>query len=134
MSGEKSGKNFLLKVDVGGGTYETLGGLQSKSYSLSADGIDVTNHESNQDQTFLDQAGVLSMSVSGSGVHNGNANLNTVEDACLNQSLTSFQLIDDSGRTYTADMKVTSFERTGDHSGAQTYSVSLDSSGGVTVS
>lgn len=137
MAGERGGKDLLLKVESSPSVYTTLGGLRSKSFSLSADGIDVTNHDSNQLRELLDECGTFSMSLSGSGIHNGDGTtLNYVEDQCIAQTLTRFQIIDSaaSGRTYTVLCKVTSWERTGEYNGEQTYSVSLESSGGLTIS
>lgn len=136
MAGEKGGKDLLLKVDTGGGSFSTLGGLRSKSMSMNNEAIDVTNHGSNQKREILDGAGIFSMSVSGSGIHNGDAStLNLVDDNCVSGTLTDFQIVDsDSGRTYEATFKITTFERTGEYNGEQTYSVSLESSGSVTVS
>lgn len=133
---EKGGKDFLLKVDTGGSTFVTVGGLRSTTMTMNAEAIDVTNHGSNQNRLLLDGAGIYSMSVSGSGVHDGDgATLNLIDDNCQSQTLTPFQVVDDdSGRTYEASFKITSFERAGDYNNEQTYSISLESSGAVTVS
>lgn len=132
---EKGGKDLLLKVDTGGGSYSTLGGLRAKEYSFSNEEIDVTNHGSNQYKEVLDAAGIKSMSISGSGVHDGSTTINTVEDALLSGTLTNFQIVDDdSGRTYQAAFKVTEFSRSGEYNGAQEYSLSIVSSGTITVS
>lgn len=137
MAGEKGGKDLLLKIDTDGAeNYQTLGGLTTKSMTLNNGEIDVTNHSSNQWRTLLDQKGIRAMDLSGSGVHNGDGStLNTAEDACINGTLTRFQIVDDdAGRTYTAYFKVTSFERSGEHNGPQNYSLSMLSSGDVTIS
>lgn len=136
MAGEKAGKDFLLKIDTGGATYVTMGGLQAKSFTLNNEEIDVTNHDSSQWKTLLDGAGIRSMTVAGNGIHNGSAStLNKAEDNCMSGTLTNFQVVDaNSGRTYTAAFKIVSWERGGEHNGAQTYAISLASSGAVTVS
>lgn len=136
MAGEKGGKDFLLKVNTTGTTFATLGGLRSKSMTINAESIDVTNHGSNQFKELLDSAGIKSMSLSGSGVHNGDAaTLNLVDDTLLSQALLKFRIVDaDSGRTYESKFKVTSFERAGEFNAEQTYSLSLESSGPITVS
>ena len=137
MAGEKGGKDLLLKVDIDGTpTYNTLGGLRSKTMTVNAEAIDVTNHGSNQWREILDGCGIRSMSIAGSGVHNGDAaTLNLVDDLSRTQVLNRFQIVDDdSGRTYTAFFKVVSFERAGEFNAEQTYSITLESSGDVTVS
>lgn len=136
MSGEKKGLDLLLKIDTGGSTFVTMGGLQTKSYTFSNEEIDVTNHDSSQWKTLLDGAGIKSMAISGNGIHNGAAaTLDLAEDNCIAGTLTPFQIVDaDSGRTYEASFKIVSFERGADHNGAQTYTMSLSSSGPVGVS
>lgn len=136
MSGEKGGNDFLLKMDDGSGTFEILGGLQAKTFTVNAEEIDVTNHDSDQWKELLDGKGVRSMTISGNGVSKDAAILNKMEDNCINQTLTDFQIIDDTanGRTFEAKYKITSFERGGEHNGAMTWSASLSSSGALIVS
>lgn len=132
----KAGKNFLLKVEdtAGAGTYTTLGGLRSTTFTKSAEAIDATNHGSNQNKELLDGAGIKSVSLSGSGIFTDSTTLDRVEDAHDAQELTRFQVIDtDAGKTYTALFKITSFERAGDYNNEQSYSISLESSGSVTI-
>jgi len=135
MAGEKGGKDLLLKINTTGSTYVTVAGLRSKGFTFSADGIDVTNHGSNQNREFLDGAGIFSMSVTGSGVFKNDTTLNTIKTAVMAQTLTNFQIVDDnSGDTYQAAFKITSFERSGEYNGEMAWTISLESSGAVTVS
>jgi TP901-1 family phage major tail protein len=133
----KAGKNFLLKVEevAGGGSYATVGGLRSTSFTKSAEAIDATNHGSNQNKEILDGAGIKSMAISGSGIFTTDASLDVVEDAFDAQTLTRFQVVDaDTGKTYTGLFKITSFERGGDYNNEMSYSISLESSGAITIS
>jgi len=135
----QAGKNLLLKVETpsGSGSFSTLGGLRTKTYTWNNEAIDVTNHGSNEDRELLDGAGIKSMSIAGSGVHTGDdATLDRMEDALRTGTLTLFQIVDASsgGRTYQGYFKVTSFERAADYNAEQTYSVALESSGAITVS
>lgn len=138
MSTARGGKDLLLKIEdsPGAGTYTTIGGLRTKSFSFSADAIDVTNHGSNQYSEILDAAGIKKLSLSGSGVFTDDANLSTIESAFIAQTLTRFQIVDSysGGKTYTAYYKITSWERDGEFNGEQTWSISLESSGSITVS
>jgi TP901-1 family phage major tail protein len=135
----QAGKNLLLKVEspAASATYITLGGLRTKTYTWANEAIDVTNHGSNENRELLNAAGVRSMSISGSGVHDGDAaTLNLIEDALQTGVHQSFQIVDVSagGRTYTGNFKVVSFERGAEHSAEQTYSISIESSGAITIS
>jgi len=136
MSG-KGGKDLLLQFETvkDSGTYETLGGLRSKSGSLSSESIDVTNHGSNEWREILDGAGIRSLDVSGSGVYTNSATLTAVEAAFFANEMRRFRIHDVSQSvTYTAIFKITSVERTGDYNNEQTYSLSLESSGPVAKS
>jgi TP901-1 family phage major tail protein len=134
----QAGKNLLLKVETapGSAVFSTLGGLRTKTYTFNNEAIDVTNHGSNENRELLNNAGVRSMSISGSGVHTGDAvTLDQIEDACISGAHLTMQIVDATpGRTYQGAFKVVSFERSAEHSAEQTYSISLESSGAITVS
>lgn len=133
-----AGKDLLLKVEDthGAGTYTTVGGLRSKNFSWSAEAIDATNHGSNQNKELLDGAGIMAMSISGSGIFTDSATLTRIITAFQSQTLTRFQIVDatSGGQTYTALFKITSLERAAEYNAEQTWSISLESSGSVTVS
>lgn len=130
------GKDLLLQYNTTGSTYVTVGGLRTKSMTLNNEPIDVTNHGSNQFREILASAGIRSLSMSGSGVYTGDsATLQAIEAAALAGTLVSFQMVDDNNsRTYEADFKVVSFEWSGEYNTEMTYSISLESSGTITVS
>lgn len=135
----KGGKDFLLKMEdspAGSATYSMVGGLRSTGFTNSADGIDVTNQGSNQNSELLDTAGIKKRSIKGSGVATDSATLTRLEDLFDSQTLWRFQVIDtgSGGRTRTALFKITSFELTGDYNNEQAFSISLESSGSVTIS
>lgn len=133
----KAGKNLLLKVEDSGspGTYTTIGGLRSKTMTLNNEAIDATNHGSNEYREILDTAGIRSMSVSGSGIFTSDANLAQIRADVIAGTLRNFQIVDtDAGDTFTAAFKIVSLERAGEYNAEQTYSISLESSGTITVS
>lgn len=132
---ERGGKDFLLEVDTGGGSYTMLGALKANSMSLNNEEIDITSKGSNQWKELLDGAGIRSVSISGSGVYDAESPINLVEDNCKDGVLTNFRIRDAAagGRTRTGLFKITSFELSGEHNGATTYSISLSSSGEVTT-
>ena len=136
--GVSAGRDLLLKYEttLGGGSYSTLGGLQAKTFTLESSVIEITNHGSNEYREILDGAGVKSMKVSGSGIYNADsATLENLETAMMSGTMRNFHVIDTStsGRTYQALFKIASFERGGEHNGAQNYSISLESSGTITI-
>ncbi len=136
MANEKGGVNLLLQVETATDVYALVGGLRSKSFSFNSESIEVTNHGSDEWKTLLDGNGIRSVSLSGSGVHNGDADtLDHIEDSSVANALTKFRVMDadNNGRTYTGLFKIVSFERAGEYNGEQTYSISLESSGEIDV-
>jgi TP901-1 family phage major tail protein len=134
---QHAGKDFLLKVDVGSGTFTTIAGLRTSQMSLEREAVDVTTHGSNQWSEKLAAAGIKSMKLSASGVYDsGDTTLDILEDALMAGTLLSCKLVDAtaSAKSYTASFFVTGFERGGEYNAEQTFSISLESSGAVTVS
>lgn len=130
-----AGKDFVLQIGDGGGTevFTTIGGLRSKSMSINAEAIDITNHGSNQWKTLLDGAGIKSMSVSGSGVFTDSASEAQMQTDALAQTLRNFKIIDsDTGDYFTGAFKITSLEYAAEYNAERNWSISLESSGAIT--
>lgn len=128
----KAGKDFLLQSDDGAGNYTTFGGLRSSSMSLNNEAIDVTNHGSAEWKELLDGAGIKNVGLSGSGIFTNAANEQLARTRCLNGTLANYRITDGIG-TFTAKFKITKLERAGDYKGEQTWSMSFESSGAVTI-
>lgn len=112
--------------------YVAVGGLRSKSMSLSSDGIDITSEDSDEWTTLLDGAGIRSMEISGDGVYNNSAVFQGVVTKFLANQLTCLAFVEyKSGRVYSGCFKITSLEITGSHDGEATYSMSASSSGAI---
>lgn len=136
MSAE-GGKDFLLKKEdpANPGTFITVGGLRSKSISINNEAIDVTEHASNQFRELLDTCGIRSFDVSGSGVFTDAVTHKEAITDAVNGTLRKYQVVDTftGGLTFEGLYKLTSFERAGEYNAEQTFSLSLASSGEVTV-
>lgn len=114
--------------------FTTLGGLRTKSWSFGSDGIEVTNHGSNQWRQMLDGAGIKSMSLSGEGVYTSATNFRTVENNAHANTLTCFAIVEIvTGRVYNGCFKITAVEGSADFSGEATYSLSMESADAITI-
>jgi predicted secreted protein len=114
--------------------FKTVGGLRSSGISFSSEGVETTNHGSNQWRQLKDGAGILSASVSGDGVYTTVANFRTMEANFLlnrNQCLAFTDV--SAGRVYYGCFKITSLEHSGEYAGEATYTMSAESAGQVTV-
>lgn len=131
----QAGIDFLLKVEDSGtpGTYLTIGGLRSKSLSFNNEAIDVTSHDSSEWKELLDGKGIKSMSVSGSGVFTNSSAETQIRNDLIAGTLRKFKLFDGAGNTFEAIFKITSLEYGGEYNAEQNWSISLESSGAVSI-
>ena len=68
MAAQK-GKDLLLKLDEGGGTFATVAGLRTQRLALNADAVDITHAESaGRWRELLAGAGVRRASIAGTGI------------------------------------------------------------------
>lgn len=122
------GRDFLLKI---GST--TLAAMKTTSFSVSGESIDVTTKDSTaRARELLAAAGVISMSISASGILTASAQFATLLTSLKAGTLDSYTIAFDGGDTIAGSFLVTSLDATGEMNGAQTYSVTLESSGDFT--
>lgn len=131
MAAQK-GKDLLLKIDTGGGTFVTVGGLRSTSISLNKETVDITNKDSvDQWRELLAGAGVKSASMSGSGVFTDVTTEARVRTDFFSDALTDYQVLVPDFGTFTGAFEVTTLEYAGEYNGEATYSLSLESAGNL---
>jgi TP901-1 family phage major tail protein len=133
MAAQK-GSAVLIKQTISS-TVTTIGGLRSSSLTINEETVDVTNKDSSGNRELLPDGGILSMSISGSGVFTDTAAEVAFRATAL--AATAFQtftfVIPDLG-SYAGTFQVTSLEYAGEYNGEATYSFSLESSGAVAFS
>jgi TP901-1 family phage major tail protein len=133
MAAQK-GSALLMKIGNGGSpeTFTTIGGMRSTSISMNDEVVDITNKDSGRARAILAQAGVNSMTVSGSGVFTDSASEATLEGKFDSSTLGNYQFLVPDFGTYTGEFMVASLEYAGEHNGEVTYSVTLENSGAFT--
>ena len=133
MAAQK-GSAVLIKQTISN-TATTIGGLRSSSITINEETVDVTNKDSSGNRELLADGGILSMSISGSGVFTDSAAEGAFRSAALGAA--TFQtftfVIPDLG-SYAGTFQVTSLEYAGEYNGEATYSFSLESSGAIAFS
>ena len=131
MSGEYPGKKLLLQVENAAiaDTWATVGGLESKGITKNSEGIESTNHGSEEWRELLNNAGVKSIDISAEGFSSNHATLKQIDEDFETQTLRNFRVIDMNGDGFQCEFKIVTFETNGEHSGAQKWSLSLQSSG-----
>jgi TP901-1 family phage major tail protein len=114
--------------------FKSTGGLRSKSISFSAEGIDITNEDSDEWTVMLDKAGKRSLEISGSGVYNNYPVFQNLMEKFLANELTCLMFVEvKTGKLYEGCFKLTSLEISGDYDAESSYSISASSSGPVTI-
>ena len=131
---EQKGSALLMKLGNSGSpeTFTTIGGMRSTSISINDETVDITNKDSGTARTLLANGGILSMSVSGSGVFTDSASEATLQGDMNQATLTNYQFIIPDFGTYTGAFQLTSLEYAGEYNGEVTYSFTFESSGAIT--
>tara|TARA_B100000242_G_scaffold43225_1_gene25723 strand:- start:698 stop:1102 length:405 start_codon:yes stop_codon:yes gene_type:complete len=125
------GKALLLKVDISG-TMTTIGGMRSTSMTLNDEAVDITNKDSGSQRELLPAGGILSMSITASGVFTDSTAEQTLRSAYGTSTFKSYNVIVPDLGTYAGTFMIASLEYAGEYNGEATYSVTLESSGAVT--
>ena len=136
MAAQK-GSALLLKIGADSSaaaasdTYTTVGGLRSTSITLNQESVDITHKDSSNARELLADAGVESVSISGSGVFTDAASDGTLRTAFGGSDIPNFEVIIPDLGTYQGKFHIASLEYGGEYNGEVTYSVTLESSGSV---
>jgi TP901-1 family phage major tail protein len=134
MAAEK-GSAFLLKMGDGLSpiTFTTLAGLKTTNFAINAETVNITHKGSGGWRELLSGAGIRSVSVSGSGVFTNSLAEQRLRVKALAGELDEYQLSFESGETIHAKFQVSRLDYAGDYNGERTYSITLESSGGLTI-
>lgn len=130
MSAQK-GKELLLQVNDGTGTYETVGGFQSNNIDINGQAVDITNKDSGGFKESLSGGGTVSLSTTASGVFLDDESFALVHDAALNNTHLDCKITVPDFMTYTGPFMVTTLGLEGSTEGAVSYNISLESAGAI---
>lgn len=129
-----AGKDILIQINTTGSTFVALGGLRQKELKFNAEAVDITNSDSpGLWREILAGTGVQSCEISGSGVWLDDAAMNVALTAHLTKVLKSFTIVLPGVASITGTFFITAITVGGAHSGEETFSITLQSSGLVTV-
>lgn len=125
------GRDLLLKIDDGG-SFRTVAGLRTKSIKLNSQTVDVTDQASNGWTELLPDAGIRTLSLSGSGVFRDTESDARIRSAFFAQTVLDAQMIIPGFGTMSAPVLVTALTYGGTFKGEATFELSLSSAGAVT--
>ena len=130
--GAQKGKDLLVKLGDGSGGYTTLAGLRTRTLSLNAKAVDVTDADSaGRWRELLDGAGVRQMTVSGAGVFRSAAADAAMRQAFFDGAAKPFRLVAPGLGTFDGPFLVAALEYAGAHDGEATYALTLASAGAL---
>lgn len=129
-----SGGTPLVLTGDGDGTldetFENFAGIRSKSFTLNSELIDITSQDSDQWRKVADEAGINSMSLSGSGVVNDDRAYRRARARALSRKISNFRIIvNNDGDYFQGFFKIASLGGAGDYNAESTYDITLESSG-----
>lgn len=131
MAAQK-GKDLLLKIRDGGGSYVTVAGLRATRISFNAETVDVTNVGSaDRWRELLGGAGVRSAAVNGSGVFLDEATDARMRELFFAGSVAECRVIVPDFGQIDGPFQITALEYSGQHDGEAVYEISLASAGAL---
>lgn len=122
------GRDMLLKIEDGG-SFVTVAGLRTKSVRFNSQTVDVTDQGSNGWAELLPDAGIRSVSVTGSGVFRDAAFDARIRAAFFAQGAINAQMILPGFGTIAGPVLVTSLTYGGTFKGEATFELTLSSAG-----
>jgi len=134
MPAEK-GSAFLLKVGDGAEpvNFTTVAGLRTTQMSINGDAVNITHKGSEGWRDLLSGAGVRSVSVSAAGIFTGSAAETQLRDNALSGAISDYELSFEGGERMQGKFLISRLDYAGDYNGERSYTMSLESSGPVSV-
>lgn len=129
-------KGSLLLLKVGDGAtptenFTTVGGLRTTGFTHNNQTVDASNKDSGSWRTLLEDAGIRSVTISGTGVFTNAASEEAVRLIAMNNQIKNFKLTLGNGDSMTGPFHITSYQRAGNYNNEETYSLSLASAGTI---
>lgn len=133
MSEGYKGRSLLLKLGDGASPeiFTAIGGIQAKSISINNAPVDVSDDSAGY-QKMLADGGIQSMEISGNGIIKDNVQAKALVAAAVARTEKNYQLVSGLGDTFQGTFVISQMQRTGNHDGAETFSITLQSSGSIT--
>lgn len=127
----QSGKDMLLKLDAtGAGSFVTVAGLRTRTLSLNAAAIDVTDSESaGRWRELLAGGGIRRASVSGAGLFKDQASDARIRELFFSGAIRTWQLVLPDFGVVQGAFQITALSFAGDYAGEVTFDLALESAG-----
>jgi TP901-1 family phage major tail protein len=128
----QKGKDILLKIDNGSGSFQTIAGLRTKRLALNSDSVDITHSESvGRWRELLAGAGVRKASIAGTGIFKDADSDALMRQFFFDGSIRDWQIILPAFGVIQAPFQITSLDYRGEHTGEITFDLAIDSAGAL---
>lgn len=129
----QKGRDLLIKVDSSGtGTFVTVAGLRTRSFSFGTETVDVTHAESaGQWRELLGAAGTKRARLAGAGVFKDETSDATVRELAFGTTLRNWQIVVPDFGIIQGPFQVTALEYSGGHDRELTFEIALESAGAL---
>ncbi len=133
MAAQK-GRDLLLKIDSDGvGTFVTVAGLRTRSLSLNAQAVDVTDMESaGAWRELLEGGGIRRASIAGAGLFRDAASDALMRQLFFDGAIRAFQVTIPDFGVVEGPFQIVALEFSGRHDGELTFDMALESAGALT--
>lgn len=131
----KPGFQFVLKIAdpaVSPTDFKLVGGLRNTALTINNAPADITNAGSNGFQELLPNGGIQSFNVTADGVFDSDTDgMTLLFTAARLRTLVECQIISGHGDSFVGTFAVANCSRTGPYQDAETFNVTLNSSGTI---
>jgi len=130
MTAQK-GKDILLKIGDGAASesFATVAGLRTKTLSLNARAIDITNASSDGWRELLAGAGIKQASIAGAGVFLDDAAAAEIRTVFFAGNVRTWQVVLPDFGVIEGAFLISNLDYAGDHAREMTVSLALESAG-----
>jgi len=132
---KQKGRDLLLKIDTGGGTFVTIGGMRARSMKINNAVVDLTTSDSvfGGVLAYEGDYSVQSFEVSGAGLWNDDSAANAAYNAVIGQTKPTMQVIVPGLATFQFAALFADEAFSGTHENPLDFSLTIKSTGQVTV-
>ena len=129
--GAQRGRDLLLKLDSGTGSFASVAGLRSTAISFNAGAVDVTSQESAGQWRELLGGGIKSAAIKGSGIFRDAASDAAIRALFFAGTVRPWQVVVPDFGILQGPFQIMSLEIAGRHDGEVTFDLSLESAGEI---
>ena len=129
----QQGKDLLLKLDDGTGTFVTVAGIRSRKVSFNTASVDVTSSESaGQWRELLAGGDIRTTAITGSGIFKNAASDALMRAQTFNGTIANWQVVIPTLGTIQGPFQIHALDYTGKHDGEIAFDIALESAGLLT--